>query len=91
MIKSQIVKVMRMKESIYKAYKDRKYIGDFTSVELHKMIGINQRTLYAYAVNNFPYKKIYKFEKKITLSDMTNEELCAEWDRVRKMLNPEAV
>ena len=55
------------------------------------MIGINQRTLYAYAVNNFPYKKIYKFEKKITLSDMTTEEILEEWDRVRKWLNPKAV
>lgn len=80
-----------MKESIYKTYKDGKYVGDFTSSKLKEMIGINPRTLYAYAANNFIYKQSYMFEKKVSISDMTAEELCMEWDRVRKMLNPKAV
>jgi len=80
---------MKMKESLYSTYKDGKYIGDFTSSELNKMIGIKPSTLYSYISNGYPYRN-YSFQKK-SEGTMTIEQFRSEWDRVRKLLNPNAV
>jgi hypothetical protein len=85
----------KLAEALYSTYKDRKYIGDFTAKQLYDKIGITQNTLYSYANNDYTYRKSYTFRRRHkpeeNLRKLTTEELCAEWDRVRKRLNPDAV
>jgi len=80
-----------MKKSIYALYKDEKYLGDFTSSELEKMIGIKPATLYSCVSADYPFQRIYTFKRKSGSKEITSDELRREWDRVRKLLNPEAV
>lgn len=86
-----------MKEALYSTYKDGKYIGDYKAAKLHEKIGISPKVLYKYVSKGMPYKKHYTFKRRYTnltntpVKNLTKEELLLEWDRWRKIVNPEAV
>lgn len=86
------------KEAIYAAYKDGRYIGDYKTQQLHEKLGINPRTLYTCVSKCLPYKKHYTFKRKWSGNSnatparkLTYEDLRMEWDRIRKVLNPNAI
>lgn len=82
-----------MKGVLYNVYKDGLCIGDYTAAELHKKLGINLKTLYGYVGTGIVYRKHYTFQRSYSrpAEKLTKEELLAEWDRWRKIVNPEAV
>lgn len=79
---------------VYRLIDNNKVVGEFTQVEIIRMIGITRHTLINYSDVGLTYQKRYRFERiENDPSESSRKEklqVLMEWDEVRFKLNPKA-